>query len=219
MPYYSEGRVPFGEGREKWKERRRWGACNPEKIRKLFKILAYGSKTFGQLLKETGWGRETLNSYLENLKEDDKGNAIIEKEKPSSPYGRYSLYTLIRSHPFVAQVLKWKRPHHKIKLKGRLHLERLGEEQFVTDWLNTIKFCLLNILQDSIHLGKVKNPDVICNILENHMSDLKDTVLFYSKLMAERIRLKTLDPEKIWDEHDKLYNQIKRYEVKLLLNK
>lgn len=191
-------------------DRRKW-ENDPKRDRKIFRRLEDGSKTFGELLEILTWARQTLTNYLKNLRE--KG--CIEKKKR----GRNVFYTLIRSHPYVRETLEWtwSPGGADVRIHKRIELGKLDEEQFITSWLNSLKFNFLNVIQAYLLLGKkTKESDQetesikrIRTFLEESVSDLADTVSFNGEAMVKEIKLGILDPERIWEARNKLLKQIK----------
>jgi len=187
-----------------------WWNNNPKLEVKIFRRLEDGSKTFGELLEMLRWGPQTLTNYLKNLTQ--KG--CIEKKKR----GRSVSYTLIRSHPYVRQMLSWDwLPGADVRIHKRVEMDKLNEEQFIACWLHSIKFSFLNIIQAYMLLGKrtkefSQETDSIRKIrsfLEASVSDLADTVSFNGEVMVKEIKRGILDPERIWEARNKLLKQIK----------
>jgi len=190
---------------------RRWWKNDQKRDRKIFRRLEDGSKTYGELLRMLRWGPQTLTNYLKNLTE--KG--CIEKKKR----GRSVLYTLIRSHPYVRKTSGWDwLPGTDVRVHKRIQLDKLSEEQFITSWLNSVKFSFLNIIQGYLLVGKktketfnkeTKSIEKIRNFLEASVSDLADTISFNGEIMVKEIRHGKLSPNKIWKIRNKLLNEIK----------
>jgi len=187
-----------------------WWRNNPKLEVKIFRRLEDGSKTFGELLEMLRWGPQTLTNYLKNLTE--KG--CIEKKKR----GRSVSYTLIRSHPYVRQILGWDwLPGADVRVHKRVEMDKLNEEQFIVCWLHSIRFCFLNIIQAYMLLGKrtkesnqeTESIKKIRSFLEASVSDLADTVSFNGEVMVKEVRLGILDPKKIWEARNKMLKQTK----------
>jgi hypothetical protein len=188
----------------------RWWNNNPKLEVKIFRRLEDGSKTFGELLEMLRWGPQTLTNYLKNL----TAKGCIGKKKR----GRRVSYTLIRSHPYVRQMLGWDwPPGANVRINKRVELDKLNEEQFIACWLHSIKFSFLNIIQAYMLLGKRtkesnRETDSIRKIrsfLEASVSDLADTVSFDGEVMVKEMKLGILDPERIWEARNKLLKQTK----------
>lgn len=183
----------------------------PEREVKLMTRLEDGSKTFSHLLRELKWGPQTLNVYLKNL--EKKG--VVERRKR----GKNVFYTLIRSSPYARQMMGWKwTSDPDVRIIKRIELEELDEEQFITDWLNTMKFSFLNIIKSYVLLGEKtresndtkKNNLNIEHFIRAHISDLEDIVTLYGEKMAEEINVGSLKPKRIMEIHNKLQKQIKQ---------
>jgi len=121
-------------------------------------------------------------------------------------------YALSFSVVVVKKMLPRRIVHH------RLNLEELGEEEFIREWLSSIKFAFLNILQDYTWIGEGNNTlrgmgnDVIIpidHVLTSHLSDLLDVVKFNGHLLEKRIKEGNIDPKKVWDVRNKLLEEIK----------
>jgi hypothetical protein len=187
-----------------------WWNNNPKLEAKIFRRLEDDSKTFGELLEMLRWGPQTLTNYLKNLTQ--KG--CMEKKKR----GRSVSYTLIRSHPYVRQMLGWDwLPGADVRIHKRVELDKLNEEQFIACWLHSIKFNFLNIIQAYMLLGKrakesrqeTESIKKIRSFLEASVSDLADTASLNGEVMVKEIKLGILNPKRIWEARNKLLKQIK----------
>ena len=198
------------EEREKTRPGISWKTDNVERQTMIMMILAEGNKGFDKISKDIKlhskeWGRQTLNLYLENM----IGKGYIKKVRQGK---KREIYTLNRENYYVQEMLPRRIVHR------RLILEELGEEEFIREWLNSIKFAFLNILQDYMLIGEGKDilkdrgsNEVIPidHILTSHLSDLLDVVKVYGHLLEKRIKEGNIDPKKVWDVRNKLSEEIK----------
>ena len=192
-------------------DRTRWKNY-PKREIQIFRQLEDGSKTFSELFNELGWGSLTLTNYLKNLVE--KG--YIGREER----GRNVFYTLIQSNTYVRQMLnldRWPSNAADVRIQKRIVLNELDEKKFIADWINSIKFCFLNVIQDYMLLGKrmresekeTNSVNTLRRFLEGHIQDMVDTINYQGAVMAKRVRLGTLNPDRIWEVRNKLLKQIK----------
>jgi len=187
-----------------------WKTDNVERQIIIMSILAEGDKGFNDIFGEIEfhskeWGRQTLNLYLEYMVNE----GYIKKVKQGK---KREIYSLNREHYYVQKMLPRRIVH------GILNLKELNEEDFVKEWLNSIKFAFLNVLQDYVLIGEGNNilRDIgtgeaipIDHILTGHLSDLLDAVKFNGHILENRIKEGNMDSKKVWDVRNKLHEEIK----------
>jgi len=160
---------------------------------------------FEELHNKLGWSRQTVNLYLKALRK--KGYIRLEEK------GRRAINSLIRNNPDVARMLGWDRIPPDIRIRGRIELDKLDEEKFIEQWLNSVEFAFLNIIQDFMLIGErseeADDNKTIRRFLAAHTQDLVEAVTFLGEVMAKRVRLGTLKPQKIWGARNKMLKQIR----------
>lgn len=186
-----------------------WRAENPAREAAIIRILYGGDKGFNEIREESKigrkkWGKRTLSLYLDSLME--KG--CIKQVK----HEKRMIYSLNKDNDYVMQILG------HVRVCGLIDLTKLNEEEFVTDWLNSIKFTFLNVLQDYMVIGEgVKELQrkedrytiSIERIMEAHLSDMIETTRKYGQSLVQRIERKELEPNKIWGIRNRLLDDIR----------
>jgi hypothetical protein len=195
----------------KYPDRSSWNASKPEREQQILRLLEESDKGFMELLellKKGGrsWARQTLSLYLENL---EKKGYIKRNTK-----GRRVTNALVRNNPYVARMLGWERvPSYTLNIKKRIVLNELDEEGFITEWVNSLEFSFLNILQDFLLIGEAKEDmgkkERLQRFLKAHIQDIIDTLTFQGEALVERVKLGKLDPKKVWQARNKLLEKIK----------
>ena len=197
--------------------RSKWSADNPDRQKSVLFLMSEGDKSFTDLYKNLhslaharrakGWARQTLNLYLKELV---KKGCVKRVQR-----GKREIYSLVKDHPYVMELLG------RVRIGGRINLSQLDECDFIEDWINIMKFGLLNIIQDYLTIGRgyyelKKRGDgsilPIEQFIEDHFSDMSEICQFYGAVFAERISRGELDPQKIWDFRNKLLEEIKTRE-------
>ena len=185
--------------------RSKWNANTPEREQKILRLLEEEDMGFEELHNKLRWSRQTLNLYLKALRK--KGYIRLEEK------GRRAINSLIRNNPDVARMLGWDRIPPDIRIRGRIELDKLDEEKFIEQWLNSVEFAFLNIIQDFMLIGErseeADDNKTIRRLLAAHTQDLVEAVTFLGEVMAKRVRLGTLKPEKIWGVRNKMLKQIR----------
>jgi len=187
-----------------------WRADTPERRKTILTQLMGGEKRFTDLHRaikqesRVGWAKQTLNLYLKALVEE----GCIKRVKS----GKSVTYSLNRDHPYVGQVLG------NVLVRGSIKLSELEEKSLIEEWIGSIKFNLLNILQDYMLLGTGKEElrslssgatTPISHFIEGHLSDISEICRFYGRVLAKGIENGKLDPEKVWDERNRILKEIK----------
>jgi hypothetical protein len=175
-----------------------WPGRNKERERHILRLLEVRDAGFDELherLRWSGkkWGRQTLNVYLDTLKE----RGLIRRKHR----GRKSI-SLVRENPEVAKLLSW---NPKIRIWGRQVLDELNEHEFIEDCIDSMKFCLLNIIEDYAVHGWVLEE-----LLPSHIQDLEDTVNFYGEKMSRLIESGKYKPDRIMEVKRELLQEITR---------
>ena len=110
-------------------------------------------------------------------------------------------------------MLGWDRIPPDIRIRGRIELDKLDEEKFIEQWFNSVEFAFLNIIQDFMLIGERREEaddnKFIRRFLAAHTQDLVEAVTFLGEVMAKRVRLGTLKPEKIYGVRNKMLEQIR----------
>jgi DNA-binding MarR family transcriptional regulator len=180
-----------------------WDAKTPEIQQRILRILERDGRGFNELLTELGIARQTLSLYLKRLVHD--GWIMRHKQ------GRRVLYSLVASHPEVQRMLG-SVSTERLRIRGRVRLDGLDEEDYVKQWIHSLKFPLLNILNDYLALSRgIGDPERIRRLVEAHASDLTEVSIYYGELMVKRIRGGTLDPGKIVKVRDRLQKELMDY--------
>lgn len=180
----------------------------------ILRSLERGSKRFNQLWKEMKkrrFGKVTLSLLLKSLMEDEAVKLV--------PKGRVQVYELNEESEYVQEMLGWKTEHGTVvRIERYTNLNRLNEGKFIANWLNSIKFAFLNIVQDYMVLGKGTKElrrrgngatQPIERFLEAHLSDMVDIAQLYGEILAERIQREELDPKKVWNIRNKVLKELK----------
>ena len=169
-----------------------WKASDPEKRSRIVKQLIDGDKGFNEICGLVGMGRQTLNIYLKYL--------VQEKCIKRVRHGKYVIYSLERDHPYVLSLTG------RVQSLGRINLSSLDAEEFLTQWISSIEFAFLNVVQDYIQLGMgvtelrsvAGGPTrPVDSFLEEHLSDMSEVCQFYGEILSDRIRCGELEPEKM----------------------
>ena len=182
-----------------------WHAVDHEKRRKILKQLVEGDKSFNELYEAVGLGRQTLNVYLQFL--------VHEKCIKRVRKGKYVIYSLEKNHPYVLPLLE------RVRVLGEIDLKCLDAEGFLAQWLNSIEFAFLNVVQYYITLGvgikEVRSKaggdyQPIEKPLREYLSDMNEVCQLYGEFLSERIRGGELKPERMWIVRDKLLEKLKK---------
>ncbi len=182
-----------------------WSASDPEKRSRIIKQLIDGDKGFNEICDLVGMGRQTLNVYLKYL--------VREKYIKRTRQGKSVIYSIERDHPYVLSLLNRVRILRKIKLSG------LDAEEFLMQWIRSIEFAFLNVIQDYIQMGagvtELKSragghTRPIEKFLEEHLSDMSEVYQFYGEFLSDRIRRGEIEPEKMWTARNQLLSRIKK---------
>lgn len=196
------------------KERSEWNPNSPERQQQIIRLLEEVDMGFNELLSELNlkmkalekkqWSRQTLTLYLKAL-EDKKWIIHGKKRTP---------YSLNRRNPEVAEMLGWNRIPPDMRIRSRIELDKLDEEQFIANWLNSVKFSFLNIIQDFMLIGAKGEKLEIAETIEHrflpaHTQDLIDVLASYGEKMIARIKLGTFDPNRVWEARNRLLEQIR----------
>jgi len=185
-----------------------WTADDPAREAAIIRVLCEGDKGFmeifnGLKLGKRGWGRQTLNLYLKEL--TLKG--CIRRVRR----GKREIYSLDVNNPYVRKVIG------RVRIRGRVELNRLNEGEYVSDWLNSIEFAFLNVMQDYVYIGRGQKQlkslgdgrtVTVEDVLRSHLSDMVEVARIYGQLLAERIARGELDLEELWRIRDGRLRQI-----------
>jgi len=134
----------------------------------------------------------------------------IDREKK----GRKAIYSLNRRNPDVMSRFGSVFNLHDLRIRGRVNLYELDEQKFILDWLASIKFGFLNIIQDYMLLGKAglneSQKTRIRQFTQVHIQDIEDIIACYGEILAERVENATMREEKIWEVRNDLHRQVKK---------
>ncbi len=187
-----------------------WKVDNPERRKTILMQLMSGEKRFTELYNaikqesSVGWAKQTLNLYLKALVEE----GCVKRVK----IGKSVTYSLERDHPYIGQMLG------NVLIHGRIELSKLDERSLIENWIGSIKFTLLNVIQDYMFIGRGKeelkslSSDAtlpIGHFLDEHLSDMSEVCRFYGRVLAKGIGDGSLDPERVWDERNRILKEIK----------
>ena len=122
--------------------REKWNAGNIDRQKELLIKLSKGDSSFTELYEslKRGWARETLNVYLKSLVRKQ-----YIKRVPKVPGGSRMIYFLVRDHTDVKDILE------RVDLR-ELH-EKMSERELLDDWIESMNFSLLNIIQTYMEMG------------------------------------------------------------------
>jgi hypothetical protein len=192
-------------------DRSRWKNTTPEREVALFRQLRRGGRSFTFLFEALKWGSQTLAFYLDTL--ESKGYIAGKK------HGRGVTYALVESNPYVTKMLKLPTPIvHDVRIFKRVELDKLDEEAFVNDWLNSMKFVFLNLLRDYTFLGKKNLKDeaneILRRILQVEIQDLADTVEAYGQVLTRGVQAGTIKPERIQEIRVRMQKEVKNQLLK-----
>jgi len=182
----------------------KWNAGNIDRQKELLIKLSKGDSSFTELYDslKSGWARETLNVYLKGL--------VTKKYIKKVPRGKRKIYSLERGHPYVKELLERVDIRELYKIKS--------ERELLDDWIESMKFSLLNLIQCYMQIGEdVKKPRSrgteatvpIENFLAGYLSDLVEICKYYGEFLAVGIEMEDLDPKKVWDARNELLDKIK----------
>lgn len=187
-----------------------WKADTPERRKTILMQLMGGEKRFTELhsaIKQEsriGWAKQTLNLYLKALVEE----GCVKRVKS----GKSVTYSLERDHPYIGQMLG------NVLIHGRIDLLELDERSLIEEWIGSIKFTLLNVIQYYMLIGKGKEElrnrssgatMPIGHFLEEYLSDMFGVCRFYGKVLVKGIGDGSLDSERVWDERNRILEEIK----------
>ena len=180
-----------------------WKAENYGRQQKILRILLEGDCYFTELKeklergRKTGWGRQTVNLYLKEL----TGKGWVTQKKQ----GRKMMYSLTPSNPGVMAMLGLGR----VIRKGQVQLSSLDEEEFIEEWIHTLKFTLLNIIKDYLAISEnANNVENLTRYLEAHFSDLTEVTKYHGELMVNMMNKKTLNSAKMGTAVDNFQREL-----------
>jgi DNA-binding PadR family transcriptional regulator len=188
----------------------KWNATTPERRAQILRILQKQDNTFTGILRQldkltTGlgrkrWSRLTLTLYLKAMVED---GWIKHGEKRG-------VYSLNRRNHKVAKMLGIDSLSHDLRLKNRANLNEMDEEEFILDWLASLKFGFLSIIQDYMLIGKTSvggNRKVeIQQFMQAHVQNIADIIASYGEVMVKQMESGKMKEEKIL----KIYNELRK---------
>lgn len=184
----------------------KWKAGNINRQKELLIKLSKGDRSFTELYEslKNSWARETLNVYLKDL--------VRKHYIRKVPRGKRNIYSLERDHPDVKELLERVDIRELYKIKS--------ERELIDDWIESMKFSLLNLIQCYMQIGEgVKTLTSrgngaaaipIENVLGNYLSDLVEICKYYGEFLAEEIKIGDLDPKMVWEARNELLEGIKR---------
>jgi hypothetical protein len=189
-----------------------WKNTDAKREIKLFRKLVQGGKSFTDLFKELGWGSQTLTFYLKTL----ESTGCIASKK----HGRNVTYALVKSNPYVMKMLKLSTPSiHDFRIFNRVALDKLDEETFINDWLNSIRFAFLNLLRDYALLGKKnakeETSEFLRRLLQVDIEDLVDIIDAYGQVLTRRMRAGTIRLERIQEIRLRIQEEVTKQFLKL----
>lgn len=192
-------------------DRSRWKNTTPKREVELFRLLRQEGQSFTFLLKALKWGSQTLSFYLDTL--ESKG--CIGRKK----HGRNVTYALVKSNPYVAKMLKLETPPgHDIRVFKRVTLDKLDEEAFIDNWMNSIKFAFLNLLRDYTLLGKKttkeETKELLRRILQVEIEDITDINKAYGQVLTRRVQAGTIKPSRIQEIRARMQEEVRNQLLK-----
>lgn len=185
-----------------------WNASDPEKRKRIIKQLIDGDKGFNEICELVGMGRQTLNIYLKYL--------VREKYIKRVRQGKFVIYSLEINHPYVLSLLG------RVRILGRIELQSLDAGEFIKQWISSIEFAFLNVLQCYIQIGigskKLKSvaggsTRPIEKFLEEYLMDMSEVCQFYGEFLSDKIQRGEIEPEKMWSERNQLLARLKKIEI------
>ena len=120
--------------------REKWNAGNIDRQKELLIKLSKGDSSFTELYEslKNSWARETLNVYLKDL--------VRKHYIRKVPRGKRNIYSLERDHPDVKELLERVDIRELYKIKS--------ERELIDDWIESMKFSLLNLIQCYMQIGE-----------------------------------------------------------------
>lgn len=175
-----------------------WKTENPERDKEILIWLTTGPQSFTELYdslkaeSSLGWSTQTLTLYLKKL--------VQEGCVAKVPRGKREIYRIVRDSPIVSEFLG------RIRIRGRINLNELNEEELLEEWLGSVKFSLVNVVKGYTIKGRgIKVLKSISNgatlptekLLEEYLSDMLAVTQFYGRVLVEGVSSGRLDPEKV----------------------
>jgi hypothetical protein len=132
----------------------------------------------------------------------------------SKKNGRNVTYTLVKHNPYVAKMIKLPIPlPHDVRIFNHTRLDKMDEEEFIDDWLNSIKFAFLNLLREYTLLGKKntneQNSEILRRILQVEIEDLTDIVRTYGQVLTRMVQAGTVKPARIQEIRSRMQEEVR----------
>jgi len=178
----------------------KWNAGNRDRQKELLIKLSKGDRSFTELYVslKNSWARETLNVYLKGL--------VREGYIRKVPRGKRKIYSLERAHPYVIELLE--------RVDIRDLYEIISERELIDDWIESMKFSLLNLIQYYIQEGEGVRTlkswgngiDTIPieHYLSGHLSDLVEICKYYGEFLADGIKYGDLNSKIVWEARNEI---------------
>ncbi len=183
-----------------------WNPASKEKIKRILLKLFHGDMGFTELWESLrrgtkGMAKQTLTLYLDMLLQTERIKHVQR--------GRWPIYSLVREHPYVIDLLKRAKIEELVKIKS--------ERELLDDWIETTKFSLLNIIQVYMLIGESarKTKSSVAGAttpfeksLDGYFSDLVAICQYWGEFLADGIKIGNLDSEIVWEIRNKILEEI-----------
>ena len=184
-----------------------WNPVSNEKKKRIILKLFHGDMGFTELWESLrrgtkGMAKQTLNIYLKELRQT---GCVKNVQR-----GRWPIYSLVREHTYVDDLLKRVGFEELVKIKS--------ERELLDDWIESMKFSLLNLIQIYMQMGKgieiltsLGNGAFINleNLRDEYLSDLIEICQYWGDFLADGIKIGNLDPEIVWEVRNEILEEIK----------
>ena len=170
-----------------------------DKRKKIARLLADGDKSFTELHKKLSWSETTLTNCLDYMCDDEHSARRVKKK----PKAKREIYSLNKSHPEVANWLKWSLPLHP-------NLPQPDEEGFINSWRNSLDFCFVALLNDLTVTANWADKKKVKDVKQGDIGDYVEMLNVHCDILLERLKTGYFKAEKLREIQSKIHAQVKR---------
>lgn len=188
---------------------------NPERRKAILSILLRGDRSFSEIDRDLTvngkkWSPSTLSLYLDGLIEDKCISKISRGKRP--------IYHILLDSPEVNSFIN-RLGIGRVIVRGRTELPGLSEAELLDNWIESLKFALLNFFKIYLAIGsgakgfKSRGDGATVSrekFLDKHFLDLIDLCRVYGGELAKGVEEGRLDRDKVLEAISNIFEEIKR---------